>query len=283
MLASLVVVRVVLFIPWFRWNPWVIELPLVGSVTFHPFEVLIWVGLVVGLTTAVLFAKAHGRSVHKTLNLALYLAAFSFPLSYLLNVAFYLPEAFWSLARRPSELFTAELGWSMFGGIIGGITGAWIWKWRTGESLFRDAEPCVFALPFGWVFARLGCFVVHDHPGRVTDFFLAVDEFRAGAPPYLPRHDLGLYDAIVIALIALTFAVLSRRSRPEGFYIALLPLLYTPCRFMLDFLRAPVTEGGDIRYWGLTPGQYAAAGLFVAGVVVMRRVLRGTEPAAQLS
>ena len=45
----------------------------------------------------------------------------------------------------------------------------------------------------------------------------------------------------------------SRKSRPDGFYVALLPIVYTPCRFYFDFLRAPVDDGGDIRYAGLTP------------------------------
>jgi len=263
---------VALFISWFRVPPWVVEVPLLGEVTLQPFAVLIWLGLLAGLLVAAWFAKTHGRSVEQTLNLGLYLVLFSFPISYVLNAAFYLPDTFWNLARYPSELFAAELGWSMFGGIIGAIIGALVWKWRTGGSILRVGDAAAFAGPFGWFFARVGCFLTHDHPGRVTDFFLAVADFQAGNPPYQPRHDLGLYDAIVIAVIAVVFAVLSRKPRPDGFYVALLPILYTPCRFMLDFLRAPVEEGGDIRYAGLTPGQYAAVGLFVAAIVIMRRI-----------
>ena len=266
-----------LFIPWFRWEAWTFEVPLAGEVSLQPFAMLIWLGLFVGLVTALVFAKTHERSVPQTLSMALYLVLFAFPISYVLNAAFYLPETFRNLIRYPSELFGAQLGWSMFGGIIGGIIGAWVWKLRTGGPMLRIGEPHVFALPFGWVFARLGCFVTHDHPGRVTDFFLAVEDFRVGVPPYQPRHDLGLYDVFVIATIALTFAILSRKSRPVGFYVALLPILYTPCRFMLDFLRAPVSEGGDIRYAGLTPGQYIAAILFVVGVVLWRRIRRDSN------
>lgn len=269
-----------LLIPWFRWEAWVFEVPLAGQVTLQPFAVLIWVGLLVGLVTAMAFARTHDRSVPQTLNLALYLVLFAFPISYFLNAAFYLPDVFRELVRHPAELFKARLGWSMFGGLIGAIVGAWVWKWRTGGSILHIGDAAAFAGPFGWFFARLGCFVTHDHPGRISHFFLAVDEFRVGAPPYQPRHDLGLYDAIVIALIAVVFALLSKKPRPDGYYVALLPVLYTPCRFMLDFLRAPVSEGGDIRYAGLTPGQYAAAGLFIAGVVIMRRIQREPEAAA---
>ena len=272
--------RVPLFIPWFRPQAFTFDLPFAGEITLQPFAVLVWFGLLVGLLTAMWFAKTHERSVPQTLNLALYLVLFAFPISYVLNAALYLPETFQRVVRNPSEFFEAQLGWSMFGGIIGSIVGAWVWKWRTGGSILRVGDAAAFAGPFGWFLARLGCFVTHDHPGRVTDFFLAVEDFRVGAPPYQPRHDLGLYDAIVIAAIALAFAILARKPRPDGFYVALLPIVYTPCRFLLDFLRAPVDDGGDIRYAGLTPGQYVAAALFIVGVLLMRRILRGADPAS---
>ena len=268
-----------LFIPWFRPRAWAFDLPFVGEVTLQPFAVLVWLGLLVGLLTAMWFAKTHKRSVPQTLNLALYLVLFAFPISYVLNAAFYLPETFQHVVRNPSQFFEAQLGWSMFGGIIGSIVGAWVWKWRTGDSILRVGDAHAFAGPFGWFLARLGCFVTHDHPGRVTDFFLAVEDFPVGAPPYQPRHDLGLYDAIVIAVIAAAFAILSRKPRPDGFSVVVLPILYTPCRFLLDFLRAPVEDGGDIRYAGLTPGQYVAAALFIVGVLLMRRILQSADPA----
>ena len=269
--------RNALFIPWFRPQAWTFDAPFLGETTLQPFAVLVWFGLLIGMLAAMWFAKTHERSVPQTLNLALYLVFFAFPISYILNAAFYLPETFQRVVRNPSEFFEAQLGWSMFGGIIGSIVGAWVWKWRTGGSILRVGDAHAFAGPFGWFLARLGCFVTHDHPGRVTDFFLAVDEFRVGTPPYAPRHDLGLYDAIAIAVIALVFAILARKPRPDGFYVALLPIVYTPCRFYFDFLRAPVEDGGDIRYAGLTPGQYVAALLFIVGVVLMRRILQGSE------
>lgn len=54
--------------------------------------------------------------------------------------------------------------------------------------------------------------------------------------------------------------------------MALLPLLYAPPRFMFDFLRAPVSDGGDPRYGGLTPAQYGSIVLVIVGVVLFRRL-----------
>lgn len=262
-----------LLIPWFVAEPWVVQLPFRDrALVLHPFAVSVIAALFVGYVAAILFARKHNRPVDLTLKLALYLVAFSFPISYLLNGLFYQPDEFFDVIARPSEIAGAGLGWSMYGGIIGAIVGALVWKWRHKASILEIGDTFAFAGPFGWTIARLGCFVTHDHPGRVSDFFLAVADYRVGSPPYQPRHDLGLYGAIVLTLVAIAFAVLNRKPRKPGFYVGLLPILHAPARFILDFLRAPAAEGGDLRYAGLTPAQYGAVILFVAGMWVMRRV-----------
>lgn len=260
-----------LLIPWFRWTPIVID---VGGreLLLYPFQLAAGVAVVVVLSVAVLFARKHGRSVELTLDFAVHVLLFAFPVSLLLNGVLYEPDAFQRLLEEPLDPRNLRLGWSLYGGILGGILGAWVWKWRRGDSMVEVSDALAFAGPFGWAVARIGCFGVHDHPGRASDFFLAVADYRVGTPPYLPRHDLGLYDAILLAGIASVFLGLSRSRRKPGIYLALLALLYTPARFLLDFLRAPAAEGGDLRYLGLTPSQYASIGLFIAGVGVWHRV-----------
>jgi phosphatidylglycerol:prolipoprotein diacylglycerol transferase len=140
------------------------------------------------------------------------------------------------------------------------------------------ADPIAFAFPLGWMFGRTGCFVVHDHPGRVTDFFLGVEDYEVGSPPYQVRHDLGLYEVIWSAAVMLLFLALGRRPRPRGLYCALLPLLYAPVRFGLDFLRATDFSMADPRYFGLTPGHYAAALFLAIGVVVALGVRKTPWP-----
>jgi prolipoprotein diacylglyceryltransferase len=66
------------------------------------------------------------------------------------------------------------------------------------------------------------------------------------------------------------FLALDRKPRAAGFFLIAFPLLYVPARFLLDFLRI-----GDVRYFGLTPGQYAGIAVFLASVFLMIRVPRG--------
>jgi len=109
----------------------------------------------------------------------------------------------------------------------------------------------------------------------LTSFPLAV-AFADG-----PRHDLGLYDALLLAAITLVLYALRRRGALRGSLLALLALLYGAGRFLLDFLRARDLAYVDARYLGLTPAQYFCAVLVLYGAVALlgRRRGRPSAPA----
>ena len=134
---------------------------------------------------------------------------------------------------------------------------------RLGKQKWSYLDLAFYAFPTSWFFGRIGCFLAFDHPGSATSFFLA-QRYADG----VVRHNLGLDEALYILPVALLFLWLGqRRNRAPGFFVGLLPVLYAPVRFMLDFLRI-----ADVRYLQFTPGQYGAAVLLVAGVLVLRFV-----------
>ena len=53
--------------------------------------------------------------------------------------------------------------------------------------------------------------------------------------------------------------------------MGLLAVLYAPCRFALDFLRASDLSFVDRRYAGLTPAQYVVVALLGLGVWLLVR------------
>jgi phosphatidylglycerol:prolipoprotein diacylglycerol transferase len=150
-------------------------------------------------------------------------------------------------------------GFSSTGGFIGAVIGSVLfWRFIRPRDYFAHADTIMFAFPFAWVFGRLGCFAAHDHIGRSSDFFLAVN-FPL---PTGPRHDLGLYEALWTVVISAVFFALDRKPRKGGFYIALWAFLYAPARFVLDFLRNEDLANSDVRWVGLTPAQWGMILMF---------------------
>lgn len=256
-----------LFIPWFKLEEWPLK---IGDFTIpiQPFGILVAIGVLLGVRIAEARAEKEGIAKSVVADFAAHVVIIGFILCYFLNALFYEPEVYLEIFRDPTVLFKKYLGLSSFGGFIGATVGLLIWRARRKLPVMPVADAVMYGLPFGWLFGRIGCFTVHDHPGAVTDFFLAVADYRVGDPPYEPRHDLGFYEVLwSIACIA-TLLVLGRKRRKQGFYVALVPILYAPVRFGLDFLRAGPDDGGDVRYFGLTPGHYSSLALLAGGIAL---------------
>ena len=83
-------------------------------------------------------------------------------------------------------------------------------------------------------------------------------------------------------LVAFEIIRRSYKSAPGGRIATLIGLAYAPGRFLLDFMRItdkdPSGLHGDIRYFGLTPAQYACIGLFA---ICLFLLLRPTRPASE--
>ncbi len=147
-------------------------------------------------------------------------------------------------------------GLSMFGGlIVCALIAVWYLR-RAKVDLAAYADVVAFGLPFGFMIGRLGCFLIHDHPGTATHFFLGVQY-----PGNVVRHDLGLYEVINGAGMAIVFLCLVHKKAKPGLFLGLFCLWYGLFRLLTDGLRLV-----DTRYFGLTPGQYLGAVLALIGL-----------------
>ena len=272
-----------LYIPWFQAKPWIIPLPFevpifrVHEIPLQPFGILVALAVIVGQKTTELRGRRYGIPPAVSADFVFHVVLWGFVFGYVLNVVFYEPVVMREVWNNPAVLLRQYLGLSSYGGFIGAIFGMLLWKIRRRLPLLPIADATAFAFPFAWFLGRLGCFVVHDHPGQVTDFPLAVADYRVGPPPYAPRHDLGLYEALWCVFACLVFLAIRRRPHRPGFFLALLPMLYAPARFFLDYLRAPPSEGGDLRYAGFTPGQYASIALYIIAALFLYAIHRGGQ------
>ena len=92
-----------------------------------------------------------------------------------------------------------------------------------------------------------------------------------------PRHDLGLYDAILLGGLSAVLYGLARRRRPEGLLMGVLAVGYSVPRFFLDFLRARDLPFVDGRILGLTPAQYLVIVGTALGIWLLATASRRSE------
>lgn len=143
-------------------------------------------------------------------------------------------------------------GMSSFGGFLGGTLAAYIYTRIKKIKFLWLANRVAFVLPLGLAIARIGCYLVNDHPGIKTWAHPLSVSYPDG-----PRYDLGILLFIFDAAI---FAYFLLRRKPFNILANLL-LIYGVGRFLLDFLRV-----GELAYAGLFPSQYGSIILVIIGI-----------------
>lgn len=277
-----------------------------GPLTLHPFGILVATGVVLGTALAKRRALWLGLDQNALMSFVTWMLVGGFIGGHVLDEIFYHPR---EIIEEPWSLLYLWAGLSSFGGFIGALTGIVLWKFYEAKPLlhlgagftlvrpvrrpkplailpFSDAILAVF--PLAWTLGRLGCTVVHDHPGLQTSATMPLAvaygpgpvktygffELRFGS---IPRFDLGLLEMVFALLVGCAFALTWKKRLPVGAYAAALPLIYAPVRFAMDYLRLQDAEGGDLRYASLTPAQWACLALFGLGLALLPR-LRSPTP-----
>jgi phosphatidylglycerol---prolipoprotein diacylglyceryl transferase len=152
-------------------------------------------------------------------------------------------------------------GIASFGAAFGGLVGTWIHCARRGLAFIdalRIADVMSFVFPLSWAIGRLGCTLVHDHPGIRSDSWLAVRY------PDWPRYALGLLGMLFLLALAAAFQLLDRKPRPAGFFTAAALISVGLFRFGLDRLQIDPP-----RYFGWSVDQYNAALVLALGAALI--------------
>lgn len=270
------------------------EIPLLGDhLTIGVFGILVAIGVLLGIQVAIkVYVKQKDLDEWLFRDQVFWVLVFGFVISHWYSVLFYFPE---KVKENPWVLLMIWNGLSSVGGFLGAFIGMNWFLRRERQPILVYADGNMFGLLLGMCFGRLSCALVHDHPGKIVEAgtFLAVGPWPCRCPEgrALPeccsaaqevwRWDLGLLEFLVIfALTVFVYAIWDWRKAHPGRLTGLVALVYGPTRFVLDFLRESEAGKGvstpDARYFGLTPAQYLALGIFAAGVWLM--FLRKPKP-----
>ena len=205
-------------------------IPLPGGV-LPASQLLVAIALLVGYQVYVSKVAGRGAEVGPAQWFFITAMASGFVGAHVAKLVVYEPGA---LIENPLRLFTMFAGLSSFGGFAGATIGGWLFKRAQRISdwnIATYADSAIYAAPFGWTFGRAGCAVAHEHLGKLSNHWLAV-QYPDGA-----RWNLGLLEMLFVATIAVVFWILNRRPRPIGFFPALYCFSYGAFRFWMDSLQ----------------------------------------------
>ena len=169
-------------------------------------------------------------------------------LLYLLPLLPQLVAALPFLRTSPSYFLAKYLsgGFVFYGGLLGGLAGAWLFCKQRRTSFAALGRDLVPALPLFHAFGRVGCFLAgccYGIPAPVGWLGVTFPASAVEAPGGVPLLPVQLYEAAGCFLLFLLLDHLTKRGWPGDCLLALYLALYAPFRFLLEFLRGDAVRG----------------------------------------
>ncbi len=231
-----------------------------GSIPIHIWGLMVALGILAGTWAAAKMAKRRGQDPKLIWDLSFWVIIGAFLFAKLFMI-FYNPSSFFS----PFSFSYLQSGFSIMGGFFGAALFGILFLRKRNVDVYAYCDTAIFGLPLGLFIGRIGCFLIHDHPGTLTDFALGV-KYPDGI-----RHDHGLYLSLNGLILFLVFLWLARKRAKTGTYLIVFLIWYGVVRFLLDFFRATDGPIVDARYGNLTPAQYVAIVMVILSVILSHR------------
>jgi len=244
----------------------------VTKLSMGPFSLQAWgtlaaIGFLAGIIVAYQEAKKRGINANQILEISPWVILSSLlgaRLFYIIgNISFFLEEPL-------AMLKVWEGGMAFYGGLFGALVALVIFTRKKKIPFWDLVEPIMFVLPLGIFFGRMGCFLIHDHIGKITTVPWGI-EYIDG----IVRHEPSLYGSLSGLLLFIIFLVLRRFpwSNRKGFFTTFFMLWYGVTRFIFDFFRSDDLTISDSRWFGLTFAQYSCILLFIIGLYLLKHYL----------
>ncbi|MBX4266097.1 prolipoprotein diacylglyceryl transferase [Clostridium estertheticum] len=140
--------------------------------------------------------------------------------------------------QNPSVLKDVGNGFVIYGAILGGILGIYIYSKKKDWNTLSVLDLLVPSLPLAQGFGRIGCFLAGCCYGKVTSLPIGV-EFNNSpfAPANVSLIPTQIFSSIFDFMLALFLLWYDRRERKKGRVFSLYLIIYSVGRFLIEFLR----------------------------------------------
>ncbi len=183
----------------------------------------------------------------------------------LFYVLFYNPSIY---LANPVEIFQYwKGGLSFHGGLVGVITGAWLFARKKGIKFLQLTDIMVIPVPLGLGFGRIGNFINGELYGRLTDGTWGVI-FPGHEAGSLPRHPSQLYQSLTEGfLLFFILLFLKDRKLKDGTLGCIFLGGYGFFRFCTEFFRKPDEQLGFVIF-NLSMGQLFCIAMVLISIIM---------------
>jgi phosphatidylglycerol:prolipoprotein diacylglycerol transferase len=240
----------------------------IGNFTIHGYGVMIAVGILMAFYVGEKLARKTGLDPD-FLDTLIFTCLIS---GYIGSKLLYILTIWDQFLADPGAAFRNGGGWVVYGGILGGILGAWILcrVKKKNFPAYLNLGLVITALAQG--FGRIGCFFAGCCYGKPTNGALGItfthsDYAINGVRLYPTQPLMAAGDFVLFYILYKVYMDEQTRDETAAWYL----ILYSFGRFVIEFLRGD-TERGFIG--SLSTSQFISIFTFAAGLLLLAAVKR---------
>ena len=215
-----------------------------GAITLYTWGLMVGLGFLIGYWLALIEAKNKGIDQNKIL---------------ILTILIFISSIIG--ARLGSLILFKTNGLMFYGGLFGALLIGWLYLKKDTKEFLKIADLLAPSIALGIFIGRLGCFLINDHPGAITNLFWAI-QWPDGAM----RHPVALYLSINGLILFFILWFLRNKLQKPGHLFIIFLIYYSFSRFFLEFTRI-----NDPKYLNLFISQWISIFLFIYGIILLWR------------
>lgn len=216
------------------------DLLTIGGFTIHGYGLMIGLGILAAYSMSEYRAKKRGMDSDPLISIALWGVAAGLLCAKLL----YFITVWDEILEDPSLMRKLGDGFVVYGGIVGGIFGGWLYCKVKKLPFLRYFDLVIPSVALAQGFGRIGCFLAGCCYGLPIESPISiVFQHSDFAPNHVPLLPTQLISSGLNFLHCLILLYAAKRCKKAGQVSALYLIFYSIGRFGLEYLRGDLVRG----------------------------------------
>ncbi|MEG0470529.1 MAG: prolipoprotein diacylglyceryl transferase [Longicatena sp.] len=232
----------------------------IGSITVHSYGAFIAIGIIAAYVVMMKRTKKRNINIDTIDNLFFFVLLSGFLGSRIL----YCITEINQVMKDPSIIFNLSDGYVVYGGIIGGVLGGYVYCKRKKMPFLQILDLAIPSLALAQGFGRIGCFMAGCCYGMETTSGIGVvfpvDSLAPSGTALIPTQLISSVFDFVLFFVLIMY---DKRKKEDGQVAALYLILYSVGRFIIELFRGDLIRGN---VGALSTSQFISVFIFLIGI-----------------